>query len=139
MLAKIGVKANLLAETKSKFFAKLQGRDVSFYMLGWTPDTYDSWNPLYSLLGTYTKETGRGLFNYGGYSNKRVDALMDQIQSEVDPKKRNAEIADAFKIVKDEVASIPLHQQALAWGIKDNVQLVQLPDNVFVWNWVTVQ
>ena len=139
MLARMGVKANLLAETKSKFFAKLQGRDVSFYMLGWTPDTYDSWNPLYSLLGTYTKETGRGLFNYGGYSNKRVDALMDQIQSEVDPKKRNAEIADAFKIVKDEVASIPLHQQALAWGIKDNVQLVQLPDNVFVWNWVTVQ
>jgi peptide/nickel transport system substrate-binding protein len=139
MLARVGVKANLLAETKSKFFAKLQLRDVSFYLLGWTPDTYDSWNPLFSLLGTYTKETGRGLFNYGGYSNAKVDALIDQIQSEVDPKKRNAEIADAFTIVKDEVASIPLHQQALAWGIKDSVHLVQLPDNVFVWNWVTVE
>src|SRR5208282_5408547 len=73
MLARVGVKANLLAETKSKFFAKLQNRDVSFYLLGWTPDTYDSWNPLYSLLGTYAKESGRGLFNYGGYSNSRVD------------------------------------------------------------------
>ncbi|HUI19303.1 MAG TPA: ABC transporter substrate-binding protein [Alphaproteobacteria bacterium] len=139
MLARVGVKANLLAETKSKFFAKLQGRQVSFYLLGWTPDTYDSWNPLFSLLNTYSKDTGRGLFNYGGYSNGKVDALTDQIQSEVDPKKRNAEIADAFKIVKDEVASIPLHQQALAWGIKDNVHLVQLPDNVFVWNWVKVE
>jgi len=139
MLARVGIKANLLAETKSKFFAKLQGRQVSFYLLGWTPDTYDSWNPLFSLLGTYNKDTGRGLFNYGGYSNPKVDALIDQIQSEVDPKKRNAEIADAFKIVKDDVASIPLHQQALAWGIKDDVHLVQLPDNVFVWNWVSVK
>ncbi|HKO07656.1 MAG TPA: ABC transporter substrate-binding protein, partial [Alphaproteobacteria bacterium] len=139
MLAKAGVKVNLLAETKSKFFAKLQEYNVSFYMLGWTPDTYDSWNPLFNLMGTRDAAAGRGKFNYGLYSNKRLDELVGQIQSEVDPKKRNAEIAEAFKIHKEDFGHIPLHQQALAWGIKDNVQLVQLPDNVFVWNWVKVE
>jgi peptide/nickel transport system substrate-binding protein len=48
-------------------------------------------------------------------------------------------ISEAFKIHEDEVGHIPLHQQALAWGVKDNVTLVQLPDNVFVWNWVQMK
>jgi len=139
MLARVGVKVNLLAETKSKYFAKLQDFQRSFYMLGWTPDTYDSWNPLWNLIGTHDQALGRGRFNYGSYSNAKVDELIGQVQSEVDPKKRQAEISEAFKIHKEEFGHIPLHQQALAWGVKDNVSLVQLPDNVFNWNWVQVK
>ncbi|MDQ6621761.1 MAG: ABC transporter substrate-binding protein, partial [Pseudomonadota bacterium] len=138
MLARVGVKVNLLAETKSKYFAKILARNTSFYMLGWTPDTYDAWNALSSLVATPT-ESGQGKFNLGKYSNKRVDELTAAIQSEADTKKRQAEIAEAMKLHADEVGHIPLHQQALAWGIKDNVQLVQLPDNVFVWSWVQVK
>ncbi|HLI13947.1 MAG TPA: ABC transporter substrate-binding protein [Alphaproteobacteria bacterium] len=137
MLAKVGVKVNLLAETKSKYFAKVLARNTSFYLLGWTPDTYDSWNPLFSLIGT-PDASGRGKFNLGKYSNPKVDQLITEIQSETNQKKRNAEIAEAFKIHKEEFGHIPLHQQALAWGIKDNVHLVQLPDNVFNWDWVKV-
>ena len=37
MLARIGVKVNLMAETKAIFFPKVLRRDTSFYMLGWTP------------------------------------------------------------------------------------------------------
>ena len=135
MLAKIGIKVNLLAETKSKYFAKILARNTSFYLLGWTPDTYDVWNPLFSLMAS-VNDTGRGKFNLGKYSNKRIDELTDLIQSENDPKKRQAEISEAFKLHKEDVGNIPLHQQALAWGIKDNVHLIQLPDNVFDWYWV---
>jgi peptide/nickel transport system substrate-binding protein len=138
MLARVGVKVNLLAETKSKYFGKILARNTSFYLLGWTPDTYDSWNPLFSLMAT-PNDTGQGKFNLGKYSNKRLDELTAMIQSEIDPKKRNAEIYEAFKIHKEEFGHIPLHQQALAWGIKDNVSLVQLPDNVFDWYWVKVK
>ncbi|MEO5698976.1 MAG: ABC transporter substrate-binding protein [Casimicrobiaceae bacterium] len=138
MLARIGVKVNLLAETKSKYFAKILARNTSFYLLGWTPDTYDAWNPLSSLMAT-PNDAGQGKFNLGKYSNKRLDELTLMIQSEVDPAKRQSQISEAFKIHTDEVGHIPLHQQALAWGVKDNVSLVQLPDNVFVWSWVKVK
>jgi hypothetical protein len=37
-LAKIGVKINLVAETKGTYFPKMLRRDTSFYLLGWTPD-----------------------------------------------------------------------------------------------------
>jgi len=137
MLAKVGVKVSLLAETKSKYFAKILARNTSFYLLGWTPATYDSQNAMFNLMAT-PNDSGQGKFNLGKYSNKRFDELTALVTSESDPKKRGAEIREAFKIHEDEVGHIPLHQQALAWGIKDSVHLVQRPDNIFVWKWVTV-
>ena len=137
-LARIGVKVNLMAETKTTYFPKILRRDTSFYLLGWTPGTYDSHNPLSSLMAT-PNDKGQGQFNLGWYSNPRLDELTQQIQSETDQAKRNAMIAEAFKIHADDVGHIPLHQQALAWAMKRNVDLVQLPDNFMPYRYVTVK
>jgi len=48
-------------------------------------------------------------------------------------------IDEAFKIHLDDVGHIPLHQQALAWGIKDNVDLVQLADDVLKLQWINIR
>ncbi len=137
-LARIGVKVNLQAESKATYFPKILRRDTSFYLLGWTPGTYDSHNPLSSLMAT-PNDKGQGQFNLGSYSNPKVDELTAKIQSETDQAKRNAMIAEAFKIHQDDVGHIPLHQQALAWAMKKNVDLVQLPDNFMPFKWVTVK
>jgi len=138
MLAKIGVKVNLNAETKATYFPKILSRDTSFYLLGWTPGSYDSHNAIYALLMS-PGQAGQGQFNLGSYSNKRVDELGNVIAKELDPAKRDAEIAELFKSHKDEVGNIPLHQQALAWGMKKNVELVQLADNNNWLKWVVVK
>src|SRR5215469_4031329 len=138
MLAKIGVKVNLNAETKATYFPKILSRDTSFYLLGWTPGSYDSHNAIYALLMS-PGQAGQGQFNLGSYSNKRVDELGNTIAKELDAAKRDAEIAELFKNHKDEVGNIPLHQQALAWGMKKNVDLVQLADNNNWLKWVVVK
>ena len=54
MLARIGVKINLLAQPKAQYFAKVLkagGFQTSFYLLGWTPATSDSQNVLYDIMG----------------------------------------------------------------------------------------
>jgi len=137
-LAKIGVKINLEAETKGTYFPKILRRDTSFYMLGWTSTTVDSHNVLYTLMST-PGEGGRGQFNLGAYSNARLDELTDKIGSETDEKKRNEMIQEAMKIHQDEVGHIPLHQQALNWGTRKNIDLAQRPDNIMGWQWVTVK
>jgi len=43
---------NLNAETKATYFPKILSRNTSFYLLGWTPGTYDSHNPLFALMST---------------------------------------------------------------------------------------
>ena len=92
---------------------------------------------LNAILGS-PDPSGRGQFNLGSYSNKRVDELAKLVQSETDEAKRNAMIHEAFKIHQDEVGHLPLHQQALAWGTRKNVSLVQLPDNFNPYKWVVL-
>jgi peptide/nickel transport system substrate-binding protein len=48
-------------------------------------------------------------------------------------------IHEAMKIHQDDIGHIPLHQQALAWAMKKNVDLVQRPDNYMMLRWVTLR
>lgn len=134
-LSRIGVKINLEAETKNNYFPKILRRDTSFYMLGWTASTVDAHNVLYPVLST-PGEGGRGQFNLGAYSNARVDELTNLVASEIDEKKRNEMIREALKIHQDDVGHLPLHQQAINWGSKKNIELVQWPDNGMPWKFV---
>jgi peptide/nickel transport system substrate-binding protein len=140
MLAKIGIKVNLLAQPKAQFFKKVlaPSLDTSFYLIGWTPGSYDSWNPLYNLLGCMD-DSGKGKFNLGRYCNPKVDELNAQILSETDQAKRDELISQAWKITLDDVATLPLHQQALAWGVRKNVEVAQRADNIFEWRHIVVK
>jgi len=133
MMAKVGVTIDLLAQPKSKYFAKVMqqgGYDTSFYLLGWTPGTLDVYNVFSFLLACRPEGSSSGAFNFGGYCSERVDELADMIAGETDPVKRQAAINEAAQILKDEVGYLPLHQQPLSWGLRDGVKLAQRADNV---------
>ncbi len=141
MLGRIGVEVDLLAQTKSLYFAKILaqgGYDTSFYLLGWTPGSFDSWNPLHNLIGTRDTESGRGTFNVGGYSNPEIDALAAKVLVETDLDARGELINQAWQMLHDDFGYIPLHQQALSWGVRDGVELAQRADNQFHWRHVTI-
>ncbi len=133
MLAKVGVKVDLLAQPKSKYFAKVTasgGYNTPFYLLGWTPGSMDVHNVFVNLIACRDKERNRGKYNIGGYCNKRVDELTDLIAAETDPKKRQAYIDEGAAILKKEYGYIPLHQQPLSWGVREDVSVAQRADNV---------
>lgn len=133
MLAKIGVTIDLNAQPKAQYFAKVLasgGYDTSFYLLGWTPGSFDSWNVIYNLNVTRNDDgTKGGAFNLGNYSNATVDELAAKILVENDPAARDALIAEAYSIMNEEVSHVPLHQQGLAWGKANDVDVVQRADN----------
>ncbi len=84
-------------------------------------------------------DKGGGQFNLGSYCNPKVDELTNKIQSETDKAKRDAMIKEAFKLHADDVGHLPLHQQALAWGVASNVSLVQLADNFMPFRYMSVK
>lgn len=148
MLARVGIKVNLLAQTRAKYFAKIlrsstdieKAPNTAFYMLGWSPAaTYDVHNVFESLIQTPSAATKKGSFNAGGYSNKKVDELSDAMERETDVAKRNAMIREATKLYVEDFAYIPLHQQFVVWAAKDSVDLVQLADNTFPLRFVKVK
>ncbi len=139
MLARAGVKVNLSAIPKAQYFGKAGksgGYQTSFFLLGWTPGTFDSHNVLYDIMGCRdVKGSSRGETNYGGYCNKELDALTDKILVESDTNARNRMIKQAFEIGIRDWSFIPLHQQALAWGVSNRVKLVQRADNQVLLYW----
>ncbi len=141
MLAKINVKVNLLAQTKSKYFAKVLSPafDTSFYLLGWNPSTGDAHDALSMLAMCRDKDKGQGEYNLGNWCNKRYTELVTSIVSETDKVKRQAMIDEATKIFIDDVGLIPLHQQPLSWGTRDTVMLKQRPDDRFQWKYVVIK
>jgi peptide/nickel transport system substrate-binding protein len=146
MLARIGVKVNLRAQTRNLYFAKILRKadlspgETSFYMLGWSPaQTYDVHNVFEALIQTPNKTTKKGQFNAGGYSNPALDKLADAMEQETDKAKRDAMIKDATKLYVDDFAYIPLHQQAVVWAARKNVDLVQPADNSFPLRFVNVK
>jgi peptide/nickel transport system substrate-binding protein len=142
MLARIGIKVNLLAQTRTKYFAKIlgPGYTTSFYMLGWSPAaTYDVHNVLEQLLQTRNTQTRKGAFNVGGYSNPKLDELANKIEEEPDRAKRDAMIVEAHKVYTGDFANIPLHQQALIWAMRSNIDMVQPADNSLPLRYLTVK
>ena len=139
MLARIGVRVSLNVQTRLQYFAQIQtpGFHTSFFMLGWTPNTYDAHNSFFNLLGT--RNGTRGVFNDGGYSNPELDSLIDQMAVETDQAKRQSEISEASRVVHDDVAALPLHQQVVIWAARRTIELQQLSDDTFPLRYVRVK
>ncbi|TRD17846.1 ABC transporter substrate-binding protein [Palleronia caenipelagi] len=136
MLAKIGVTAKVNAMPVRGYWDELRADNFDMYLLGWSPGTFDAEHPIRFLA--HTPGERLGTWNFGGYSNARIDELLEPIQSEVDPAARQAMIDEVAGILQDEVAYVPLYTQPLIWAMKDSVDVVQRPDNFFLLRWVSV-
>jgi peptide/nickel transport system substrate-binding protein len=138
MLAKIGITIRLDALPRAQYFPKIQKGDTSFYLLGILPTTHDAWISLFSIAHSVDEKTGAGDWNFGRYSNPKLDALMDAIRMEMDPVKRNQLIEQALSLHNADVAHIPLYQQVTPWAMRANVKALHTPDNFLDIRWVNV-
>jgi peptide/nickel transport system substrate-binding protein len=140
MLARIGVKVDALIQPRAKYFAKVLGDyKTDFFLLGWAPAaTADAQDMLVNVLATRSGK-GRGDFNAGGYSNPTLDTLIDKIQVESDKEKRQAMLREALKLAKEDIPTIPLHQQVLVWAARDTVDLAQPADDFFPLRYVRMK
>lgn len=137
MLAQIGIQAKVSATPMGTHLPKLQKDDTSFYLLGWGVPTYDALYTLQALIRS-RGQGADGSFNYGNYSNPKVDALIDQVKVELDLGKRRQLMIDALKLHNEDVGNIPLHHQMIPWAMASNVTAVHQSENQLDLWWVKV-
>lgn len=128
MLARIGIKANLVAQSKAKHFPLIQKAETEFFLLGWGVPTYDS-DYVFNFLH-HTRAGRFGSWNATRYSNAEVDRMIESLSSEIDIAKRNATIARIWKVVQDETIYVALHDQLLVHAMKRDLDIPVSPDNV---------
>lgn len=139
MLAQVGITAELDAMPVRNYWPELRADNFDMYLLGWSPGTFDHEHPVRFLASTPNSEKKLGSWNFGGYSNARIDELLPQIQSEIDAGKRQAMLDEVTALYQSEHAYVTMYVQPLVWGVRDGIELTQRPDNFFILRWVSVQ
>jgi len=138
MMAKVGLNARLNSMPVRNYWPELREGNFDMYLLGWSPGTFDAEHPIRFLASTPNAEKKLGSWNFGGYSNERVDELLPMIQTELDETGRQAMIDEVHALLQDERAYIPMYVQPLIWASKDNIELTQRSDNFFILRWVSI-
>jgi peptide/nickel transport system substrate-binding protein len=127
MWTRIGVQVDVKTESKATYFPRQDHGDTDIYMLGWaTLPPMDGYSVLASIFAT--RKDGYGGSNPNGLSDPRIDDLARRASTELDEPKRLAMMVEAFKIVHDDAMFIPLHEQPVAWAMRDNVDMPQFAD-----------
>ncbi|MEM8576683.1 MAG: ABC transporter substrate-binding protein [Pseudomonadota bacterium] len=138
MLTQAGMDVTLDTMPVSNYWPELRADNFDMYLLGWSPGTFDAEHPIRFLASTPNADKRLGSWNFGAYSNERIDALLPQIQSEIDDTARQAMLDEAAAILQAETAYVPLYVQPLVWGMRAGIEVTQRPDNFFILRWVTV-
>jgi peptide/nickel transport system substrate-binding protein len=137
MLSQIGIQIDLQARSKTLHFPKLQKKDSSFYLLGWGVPTLDALYSFQSLLATRNGAQGDGIWNYGRYSNPRMDELVERMKSQSGEPRMEA-IREALRIYREDVPHIPLHHQMIPWAMRSNVNIPHAANNQPYFRWMVV-
>ncbi len=127
MLARIDINVNLNAQTRSLHFPLIENWETDFYLLGWGVPTFDS-QYVFDFL-VHTREGSYGSFNGSRYSNPELDEKIEALATMTDLDERDALIAEIWAEVMEERIFLNVHNQVLAYAMRDGINLDVHPEN----------
>ncbi len=137
MWTRVGVRTQVKAQPLAPFFAQIQRDDTSIYLLGWGVPTLDALYSFQSLLATRNGAQGDGIWNYGRYSNPRMDELVERMKTQ-SGEARMAAIREALRLYREDVPHIPLHHQMIPWAMRQNINIPHAANNQPYWRYARV-
>ena len=127
MLGRIGMRVNLVSQTRSLHFPLIENWETDFYLLGWGVPTFDS-QYVFDFL-VHTREGSYGSFNGSRYSNPELDEKIEALATMTDLDERDALIAEIWAEVMEERIFLNVHNQVLAYAMRDGINLDVHPEN----------
>lgn len=127
MLARANINANLVSQSRSLHFPLIENWETDFYLLGWGVPTFDSAYVFDFLV--HTREGSYGSFNGSRYSNPELDAKIESLATMTDLEARDATIAEIWDQVMEDRVFLNVHNQMLAYAMRDDINLDVHPEN----------
>jgi peptide/nickel transport system substrate-binding protein len=118
MWSRIGVETTVDAMPFSVYSSRGAKNQFASYLGGWGNASMEPTSLLRDLIGTKSQATGWGLYNWGLYSNSRLDTITASVIGEVDDAKREAMVMEAVKIFSDDLPILPLYHFKNIWATK---------------------
>jgi peptide/nickel transport system substrate-binding protein len=126
MLARVGVRARVETMPMNVYLPRGFKHEFAVAMLGWGSFSGDL--ALRALVATADADKGFGAFNWSGYSNPKIDALLERSFATVDEKAREEIAREAMRIAMRDCAVIVLHHQMATWAMKTSLRYAPRTD-----------
>jgi peptide/nickel transport system substrate-binding protein len=120
MLKAAGFRARLLTPEWATLWSNVQKGTVPFYYMG-RGSVQDPSAALHQYFRT-------GQTPRIGFSNAKLDELLDKEQQELDPKRRRQYLSQAMSILTEEAPACFMWRHKLLWGLSNRVEYQPLPD-----------
>jgi peptide/nickel transport system substrate-binding protein len=129
MWSRAGLRPNLSLGPRSTQTPKRVKGEFDVISFGWANEPMiDAYSILVQVLRS--KSGSGGVFNWGDWGRPDMDALIDRAGVELDNAKRIPLMSEALMIAKREHLFIPMHNQPMAWAMRNSVaSTVQASDN----------
>ena len=127
MLGRVGINANLVSQSRTLHFPLIQNLQTDFYLLGWGVPTFDSAYVFDFLV--HTRTDTRGGWNGSRYSNAEIDALIEGLATETNLELRDAMVAEIWAQIQEDRVLLAVHDQTLAYAMRDGITLPVHPEN----------
>lgn len=112
-LEKVGIRVRVVGLDWAELNSRLESQQSLFYMIGWSCSG-DASDILEAVLHTPDGTYGRS--NFGGYSNKELDRLIEEASDILQPNARLRILQGAMRLSLDELPLIPLYRRSRAYG-----------------------
>jgi peptide/nickel transport system substrate-binding protein len=121
-LGRIGVRVRVDAQSMTHHLAKIYNRQTDFYLLGYASlEAEEFLFQLYHSRGSNLNATG--------YAKAKADELIDAALGEVVSYIHDAQLEEAWRMLRDDIVYLPLHQQAIIWAMREELELPVNPFN----------
>jgi peptide/nickel transport system substrate-binding protein len=122
-LGEAGIRVSVAARPMREHFPMVKNRETDFYLLGWGPGPFDSQFHFGYLIRS------DATYNATGYARPHVDDLIDTIETALVTYARDVMTEEVWRIVRDDIVYVPLHQQVIVWAMRDQLELPVDPRN----------
>ncbi len=115
----IGVKTTVEALPSSNYYLRRNNNEFSAFFQSSSIMTGQAADLLPIIMGTRDPARGSGQINFAGYSNPKMDALIDQAARTNDDTARAALVAQASHIVNaEDFGILPIYVERVAYGVR---------------------
>ena len=77
----------------------------------------------YPALGERDRGRSDAPDNAANYFSPKVDGLIDAIHTAIVTYARDALMEEVWRMVRDDIVLVPLHQQVIVWAMRDRLDL----------------
>ncbi|WP_270937205.1 ABC transporter substrate-binding protein [Falsiroseomonas oryzae] len=129
MWTRIGLQASVAGVAGQVFFAEASRQAYSAFIAQY--GTNEAGEGPRALVHSFEAGRGYGNANRTRFSDPRLDALIQDALSEIDPERRNAKLHAAIEAAMEEAAIIPIFHPSWDFAAKRGIHVTPRPERRF--------